>query len=46
MAAVWCKKLKELVNKNAPCEWQRRQARDTAAPERQRGARVRPRKRS
>ena len=25
MSAVWCKKLKELVNKNAPCEWRKRQ---------------------
>ncbi len=24
MSAVWCRKLKELVNKNAPCEWHRR----------------------
>ena len=24
MSAVWCKKLKELVNKNMPCEWQKR----------------------
>jgi hypothetical protein len=24
MSAVWCSKLKELVNKNAPCEWRRR----------------------
>ena len=24
MSAVWCGKLKELVNKNAPCEWRRR----------------------
>jgi hypothetical protein len=24
MSAVWCKKLRELVNKNTPCEWQRR----------------------
>lgn len=22
MSAVWCKKLKALVNKNTPCEWQ------------------------
>ena len=21
ISAVWCKKLKELVNKNTPCEW-------------------------
>lgn len=26
MAAVWCRKLKEIVNKNAPCEWARRRA--------------------
>jgi hypothetical protein len=25
MSAIWCKKLKELVNKNTPCEWRRRQ---------------------
>ncbi|MFH1747527.1 MAG: hypothetical protein ABIG44_10835 [Planctomycetota bacterium] len=24
MAGVWCKKLKELVNKNAACEWRHR----------------------
>jgi hypothetical protein len=24
MAAVWCRQLRELVNKNAPCEWRRR----------------------
>jgi hypothetical protein len=24
MSAVWCRKLKELVNKNAACEWRRR----------------------
>ncbi len=23
MSAVWCKKLKALVNKNTPCEWRR-----------------------
>lgn len=26
MAAVWCQQLKELVNKNRPCEWRRRGA--------------------
>ncbi len=26
MAGVWCRKLRELVNKNAPCEWRRRTA--------------------
>ena len=25
MSAVWCKQLGELVNKNARCEWRRRQ---------------------
>lgn len=25
MSAVWCRKLKELVNKNMPCEWRKRQ---------------------
>jgi hypothetical protein len=25
MSAVWCGKLKELVNKNTPCEWRKRQ---------------------
>ena len=25
MSAVWCGKLKELTNKNAPCEWRKRQ---------------------
>lgn len=24
MAAVWCKKLDALVNKNTPCEWRKR----------------------
>jgi hypothetical protein len=24
MSAVWCRRLKELVKKNAPCEWRRR----------------------
>ena len=24
MSAVWCKKLKELTNKNALCEWRQR----------------------
>ena len=27
MSAVWCQKLKELVHKNAPCEWRRRAGR-------------------
>ena len=26
MSAIWCKKLKELVNKNAPCELRRRES--------------------
>ncbi len=26
MSAVWCKKLKELVNKNMPCRWRASQA--------------------
>lgn len=26
MSGVWCKQLKELVHKNTPCEWKRRQA--------------------
>jgi hypothetical protein len=26
MAGVWCRKLKELVNKNGPCEWKKRVA--------------------
>ncbi len=26
MSAVWCGQLRELVNKNAPCEWKRRRA--------------------
>ena len=43
MSAVWCGKLKELVRKNAPCEWRRRTAspkdegktaRDSSAPAR------------
>ena len=36
MSAVWCGKLKELVNKNTPCEWRRRQAQPTgrATPKR------------
>lgn len=24
MSAVWCRKLRELTNKNMPCEWRRR----------------------
>jgi hypothetical protein len=39
MSAVWCKKLKELVNKNAPCEWRRQrpvQPRKTKAKKRAR----------
>jgi len=33
MSAVWCRKLRELVNKNAPCEWRRRQgAKPTRSP--------------
>jgi hypothetical protein len=31
MSAVWCRKLKELVNKNTPCEWHRRQQTKPAA---------------
>jgi len=30
MSAVWCKKLRELVNKNMPCEWRRRQEKKAA----------------
>jgi hypothetical protein len=30
MSAVWCRKLKELVNKNTPCEWRRRQKKNVA----------------
>lgn len=26
MAGVWCRKLKELVNKNAACAWRQRRA--------------------
>ena len=26
MAAVYCKKLRTLVDKNAPCQWRRRRA--------------------
>ncbi|MGD8452126.1 MAG: hypothetical protein PVJ57_09935 [Phycisphaerae bacterium] len=26
MSAVWCRKLKELVNKNTPCTWRQRSA--------------------
>jgi hypothetical protein len=32
MAAVWCRKLRRLVNKNRPCEW--RQHRRRACPPR------------
>ena len=31
MSAVWCKKLKELVNKNLPCEWRKRDGQKAAA---------------
>jgi hypothetical protein len=31
MAAVWCTKLRELVNKNALCEWQKRTRADAGA---------------
>ena len=30
MSAVWCKQLKELVNKNALCEWRKRRPARTA----------------
>jgi hypothetical protein len=30
MSAVWCQKLGELVNKNARCEWRRRQEKKRA----------------
>ncbi len=32
MSAVYCKKLSELVNKNAPCEWRLREARPKKSP--------------
>jgi len=47
MSAVWCRKLKELVNKNARCAWrQRQQARPAKPPTTKRTAAKRtPRKR-
>lgn len=30
MSAVWCKKLRELVNKNTPCKWRRRREEKSA----------------
>ncbi len=30
MSAVWCKKLKELTNKNTPCEYQKRLSKTSA----------------
>ena len=44
MSAVWCKKLKELVNKNAPCEWRRRQAQKRAGRGKKSSKRVRSRR--
>ncbi len=32
MSAVWCKQLKELVNKNMPCEWERRRRAKAPSP--------------
>lgn len=32
MSAVWCKKLKALVNKNMPCAWRKRKAAKPAKP--------------
>ena len=37
MSAVWCKKLKELVNKNVACEWRRRRQRRASATRSKRG---------
>lgn len=42
MSAVWCRKLKELVHKNAPCTWRRRQ---TSGDTRKRPARTSARRR-
>ena len=32
MSAVWCKRLKALVNKNMPCQWRRRPRGRTGRP--------------
>lgn len=32
MSAVWCQRLRELVNKNRPCEWRRRQTAKAEPP--------------
>ncbi len=39
MSGVWCRKLKALARKNAPCEWRRRGARQTRERAKRRGAR-------
>jgi len=43
MSAVWCRKLRELVNKNAACEWTRRKApsRKASSPPRRKDAKRR-----
>ena len=32
MSAVWCRKLKELTNKNTPCEWRKRREKEKKSP--------------
>lgn len=39
MSAVWCKKLKELTNKNTPCEWKARKQSARAPTKRRKRAR-------
>jgi hypothetical protein len=50
MSAVWCRKLRELVSKNTPCEWRRRKparpARMKAKPEPKPKPKARPKTRS
>jgi len=39
MSGVWCRQLRALVHKNAPCEWQRRGGRKPAVKAAKRRAR-------
>ncbi|MFQ5805677.1 MAG: hypothetical protein ACE5I3_04420 [Phycisphaerae bacterium] len=41
MSGVWCKKLKELTNKNTPCEWRKRQEIKSRVPRPKRKKRTR-----
>ena len=43
MSAVWCKKLKELANKNTPCEWRKRKEGRPAPGKKTAGGAVRKR---